>query len=231
VVLAGVGGYAYHASHSVVEPPAPPSAAPAPTPLASAAADLQLDTFQPPDNTPFRGVRAVLVPRGDQLVTPTLTGWCGATFSTDRARIARRQWVYMRGKANAGVSVEVVAYSSDAQASKAYDEFVSVTARCHRHVEKRKDGTITYSTVLGQPFVPGDADHARGFVSVLSMDLRAAKTGARTKAYMFGAPQVRGQFLTVVWVAQRQPFDRTALDLLNNVAVAQSIHLGEAPLT
>ncbi len=230
VGVLAVGGFlGYRALNSSASPAVMPTAPALAAPLDARAAGTLLDTFKPHDNTPASGVTSTLVPKGDTLSSATVAGWCGTASHTDQTRIARRQWVFVRGGKNIGASVEVAAYGTSAQARAAFDEFVAMTRSCSVKVVHAPKGTVTFhrlSVIDGSP-----ARDIRSQEAILQEDAVVAATKQKLRGWSTGAVQQRGQIVVIVWSGQQTKYTNADLAVLRGIARDESLVLGMAPLS
>jgi hypothetical protein len=230
VAVLAVGGFVgYRALSSPSAPAAQVAAPPLSKPLAARAAGVILDRFKPPNDTPFNGVNSKLIPKGNTLVTPTLTGWCALKSRTDRTRIARRQWVFTRAGKNFSDSVEVAAYGTSAQAKAAFDEFVATTAACTSKVVHAAKGTVTYTRVSAVSDVSGDGIRSEN--ATLREDAVVAGTKKNLHVWTGGWVQQRGQFLVILWSGQQRPYNESDMNVLRTIVDDESRLLSATPQT
>ena len=203
-------------------PPAPvralPELFPAQVPAAEAASHL--DTFKPRDGVPAAGASALLLPAGDTLATPTLTGWCGADSRTDKSRVGRRQWVLTSGGRMKQITVEVVAFGSDDAATAAYDEFLAMTKACTASVVKGTKGTVTYRRYKVTTEVPMVS--VGSTTVLLREDLFLTATHEKKQGWVSATVQRHGQYLSIVWSGLTVPYAARDLAVISSVTDDQT---------
>lgn len=121
-----------------------PSASPAPTSSISSAAQLVEQVVLTTDDV-GDGYQVKLIPGGDQVVGQVTLDYCGFTFTSEAHRVARRQVEVLTTAGDpTGISNEVVAYDTAADAAKAMAEFRNAVKTCPL-------GVYRNSSVLGEP--------------------------------------------------------------------------------
>jgi hypothetical protein len=187
------------------------SAAPSGT---ATGAGAVLDTFKPTAAELPTGYSMSLIPKGDQVGDQrSLAGWCTATYATEAQRTDRRQWQLLGSDgSDTGLSIEVLAYASEADAQAALAEFTAATKNCTK-VSFTIDGTKTTQTVKEQKALTLPSGLA-GYNGE-SLATFTPKTGAAVTLNSSGTVQQGGRYLSIVWVNQSQTFsaqDRAAID-------------------
>jgi hypothetical protein len=186
----------------------------------AAQATAHLDSFLPRPGVPTTGASAVLTASGDTIATPTLTGWCGVDSRTDKTRVGRRQWILTSNGRLQGVSVEVVAYASDAAATAAYDEFMAVTRACTASVEKGTKGTVTYRRYKMTTDVP--IISVTSTTVLLREDVVLTATHEKKQGWVSATVQLHGQYLSIVWSGQASSPTTGDLAMIGRVADDQT---------
>jgi hypothetical protein len=170
----------------------------------AAAAAAVLETFKPSTLGLPEGVAATLIPQGDVAQgEKTLDGWCSSSYTTEKDRIARRQWALTQDGTSIGLSVEAVAYATPAQAAAALAEFTAKTRAC-TGVSIVEDGASTTQNVTASEAMPGLPSGVSGYRAVMTV------TGQDTDGTPFSGTststvQVKGQYLSIVWTNQATP--------------------------
>ncbi len=130
---------------------------------------------------------------------PTLDN-CGVRPSTEKHRVARRQYRLTDVHGNdSGLSNEVVAYDSPSEASRALAQWYKIAAHCPSG-SFRMDGALVDSerTLRNDADVVGLPVHANAItiekVTTQGMHL-----------YLIAVLQVRGRYLDAMWGEQEQP--------------------------
>jgi len=228
-VLAVGGFFGYRALTSSASPAVVPSTPALAAPVDARTAATILDTFKPHDNTPTPGVTSPLIPRGDTLRSPTLAGWCSTASHTDQTRVARRQWAFVRGGKELGVSVEVAAYATSAQAKAAFEEFVAMTKACTVKVVRAPQGIVTIHRLSVRNESPGSDIQSQ--TAILREDGVVAATKRKLQGWMTGTVQQRGQFIALVWSGQVRKYTNADLAVLQSITHDETLVLGTTPLS
>jgi hypothetical protein len=201
--------------------PATPAAAPASAGVATGAdpgvaltvkaAQPLVESFQPVAPFLKPGASARLIPQGDLVGTQrTLAGVCATEYASDQTRIARRQWGIYAGETR-GPSIEVVAYRTTAEASKALAELSYRVSKCRNTAVEIRGVPAHQTKVASSLFTP--ASGVAG-VNVTIATVATSDDGRAVRFFTNGVAQQRGQFLTIMWANQLTAFsaaDRTAL--------------------
>jgi hypothetical protein len=165
------------------------------------------------------GLTAQLIDGGDTTTQPTLDT-CGYKYTTEAHRVARRQVEVLTSTGDdTGVSNEVVAYDSAAEAAKALVEYRASVTHCRKNVYVKLPASegapqVRYSslklvTLAGLP-VP---ENAVARVSAV------VKDSPPDPSYSFIIIQVHGTVLDAVYVNDTAPLPQDALDVGTRLAV------------
>lgn len=141
------------------------------------------------------GYTIKLMQDGDQVVGQVTLDNCGFDFTTEAHRVARRQYVVYAGASQAGISNELVAYDSPAQASLALAQWHAAAARCPR-------GPVR-STVAGVPMLTmkvtrNDLGSSSLPLKQNAVTVESAEAQGQT-SYMVGIVQISGRYLDNVY--------------------------------
>lgn len=211
VALAALGVLGYHflgstsdgtgnvAASAPASSPGILGAPPAATPT-SLGATLESVAFQQSDFTNGWTVR--LMNDGDRVRGQVTLDNCGYRFSTERHRVARRQYeVVASGGRDTGLSNEVVAYDSAGQAAEAMAQWRHSAAHC-------PTGPIR-SAVAGSPrmrerTLRNDQDITQLPIGTNTLTVEAFTLPGDHRLYGIAILQVRDRFLDAVYVIQRR---------------------------
>jgi hypothetical protein len=171
------------------------------------------------------GLTVQLIDGGDALTDPTLDT-CGYKYTTEAHRVARRQVEVLTSTGDdTGVSNEVVAYDSAAEAAKALVEYRASVTHCPKNVYVKLPASegapqlrytsIKLVTLAGLP-VP---ENAVARVSAV------VKGSPPTNGYSFIIIQVHGTVLDAVYVNDTSPLPQDALDVGTRLAVITGTRL------
>jgi hypothetical protein len=141
------------------------------------------------------GYTIKLMQDGDQVVGQVTLDNCGYDFTTEAHRVARRQYVVYAGASQAGISNELVAYDSPAQASLALAQWHAAAARC-------PSGPVR-STVAGVPLLTmkvtrNDLGSSSLPLKQNAVTVESAEAQGQT-SYMVGIVQISGRYLDNVY--------------------------------
>jgi hypothetical protein len=227
----GAGGWIAYQQVSGSDPePAAPSTHAAPAtvsskPLTAAAAGKALDRFKPGGTLMGAGIITPLVPKGNVVAGQrTLSGYCAQTYASDATRIARRQWRFTPSDVPTtnGPSVEVVAYATPARAAAAMAELTKRVQNCRAVKVTVKGGTLTMSEVSST--ASSSTNGVRSFSSAVDVVGRST-AGQVARFHSYGIAQQRGQFVSIVWVNQRNALNAQDFAVLQPIAREQSAAL------
>ena len=148
------------------------------------------------------GYTVSLIDGGDQVAGQVTLDNCGYNFTTEKNRVARRQYHVSSGEGDIGLSNELVAYDSAQDAAKALAQWHAAAQHCPR--------TPVRSKVAGMPpMVERIFDNqldVRGLPlhhnAVTSM---SAKVKGEGTIYNISILQVRGRYLDNVYLLSDQP--------------------------
>jgi hypothetical protein len=183
-----------------------------------------LETFKPSTLGLPDGVAATLIPQGDVAQgEKTLDGWCSSSYTTEKDRIARRQWALTQDGTSIGLSVEAVAYATPEQAAAALAEFTAKTRAC-TGVSVVEDGGSTTQTVTRSEAMPGLPTGLSGYRAVMTV------TGQDTDGTPFSGTststvQVKGQYLSIVWTNQATPVTSGDQHVIDEFVAQQTRYL------
>jgi len=195
---AGGGATATPTGSAPATSPSPTGGATTPPPATAAQAAAVLETFKPTAADLPAGVEATLIAKGDVAQgQKTLDGWCSATYASEKDRIARRQWDLTSGGQSIGLSIEVVAYATPAQAAAALAEFTARTQAC-TNVSLVEDGTKLTQNLVSSEALTGLAPGVTGYHGVVDVAGTPA-TGAAFTGTSSATAQRKGQYLSIVW--------------------------------
>ena len=190
------------------------SSNPAPATPAELGSTLAQIALQPGDlNT---GYTVRLIPGGDQVIGQVTMDNCGFNFTTEAHRVARRQYeVLDPASADTGLSNELVAYDTPAQAAKAMTQWHTAAATCPR--------TPVRPSVAGEPAVRITVTQNLIDVSTLPATNNAvtaenAAIAGKGTLYNVAILQVHGRYLDAVYVSNGRPI--TSQDLAATMELA-----------
>jgi len=164
------------------------------------------------------GYQLVLIPGGDSTAGQITMEFCGFRFTAEAHRVARHQMLLLDATGRStGLTNEVVAYDTVAQATKALTEWNRAVATCRR-------GVYVASKVPG--YLPQRLDSATsGTLTTLPVATTAQTRytyhlqGKPEQRYGIALLQRRGRVVTIVWY--NTPVKPTATALNNVYAVAR----------
>ena len=181
--------------------PSPSGGATSAPPATAAQAAAVLETFKPTAADLPTGVEASLIDKGDVAQgQKTLDGWCSAAYASEKNRIARRQWDLTSGGQSIGLSIEVVAYATPAQAAAALAEFTARTQGC-TNVSLVEDGTKLTQDLVSSEALTGLPPGVTGYRGVVDV-VGTPATGAAFTGTSSATAQRKGQYLSIVWTNQ-----------------------------
>lgn len=168
-------------------------------PASSAALGLELQKIAVRSADLKSGASFKLIPNGDKVAGQVTLDGCGYTFSSEKKRVARRQYgLYDPSGHPTGISNEVVAYDNTSDAALALSEWRAATAKCpHTPQHSSVAGTpdLTYkvlSRVTNSIALP---------VETSETSLLSASTQGQT-IYLYAIFQQRGRFLDAVYLSE-----------------------------
>jgi hypothetical protein len=239
LVLAQRGG-----AEPILAPPsatAEPAPSPSPDPDGSGetvpggADGVTLATFEP-DMEFLPGVTTQLIEDGDQVDGErTLSGWCSTDYPSEDDRVARRQWQLVTPEGATGWSVEVVAYSDEAAAAAAYEEFVERTDACQDVRVVVEDSVSTQDLVTAARVASGPG--VQGYEGTVRIDGRAIGSldqvtlrpaGGTFQVTSIGIAQRAGRYLSIVWANSRSGYTEDDREVLTTLREQQADLLREA---
>jgi hypothetical protein len=186
-----------------------------------------LETFKPAAPLVPATVTVTLIDGGDQVSgQKTLDGWCATNYTSEKDRVARRQWTLINGSGvDLGLSVEAVAYGTSDQAKAALAQFRQKSQACKAMTVTVPDGTsvqtVTEVTPTSQNGVEGVAVFATWQVTPTSASPFTLYTSA--------VAQQHGRYLTIVWANQTTPFSDAARTVISRFAAQQADQLSKVP--
>jgi hypothetical protein len=239
LVLAQRGG-----AEPILAPPsatAEPTPSPTPDPEGSGetvpggADGVTLATFEP-DMEFLPGVTTELIEDGDQVDGErTLSGWCSTDYPSEDDRVARRQWQLVTPEGGTGWSVEVVAYSDEAAAAAAFDEFVERTDACTDVRVVVEDSVSTQDLITAARVASGPG--VQGYQGTVRIDGRATGSldqvtlrpaGGTFQVTSIGIAQQAGRYLSIVWANSRSGYTDDDREVLTTLREQQADLLREA---
>lgn len=148
------------------------------------------------------GYTVQLMPGGDEVVGQVTLDNCGYDFTTEAARVARRQYELLEGGQDTGLSNELVAYSSPADAAKALQEWIAAAAHCPH--------TPVRSSVEGVPELlikvkTNDVDDTALPVPSSVITVESATAAGQGTIYNAAVLQVHDRYLDAVYLQSDQP--------------------------
>lgn len=176
--------------------PSTASTSPAVTP-ASLGKVLEKIAIENADLQP--GYTLGLIPEGATVRGQVTLDNCGFDFTSEAHRVARRQFVVFNAlQQQAGVSNELVAYDSPAEASAALTQWRDAASRC--------PATPVHSTVAGAPALRDKvttnvADIADLPVPNNALTVESQSAQGKT-IFAIGVLQQRGRYLDIIWGQQ-----------------------------
>ncbi|MBI1378823.1 MAG: DUF2510 domain-containing protein [Frankiales bacterium] len=200
-----------------------PSASPTPAATGDAAA---LESLVPTDALLPQGMAMTLIPNGDSVTgQATLDGWCSDSYASEKDRVARRQWTLDQAGQSTGLSIEAVAYRSPAAARAALAEFTRNSASC-RGVTVTVAGSPATQTVTSSDAIPTQSGvSGRAVVARWS----AQQGSTRVTLWSSATVQVKGRYLSVVWVSQRSSFSAADTAAIGQFVAQQRDSLAALP--
>jgi hypothetical protein len=161
-------------------------------------------------DTDLRGLHTQLIPGGDKVQGQVTLDACGAAFTSEGHRVARRQVrVLTAAGQGVGVSNEVVMYDSPTSAAVAVTQWQSALTHCpagvvHSHVAGI--GNVQYSHLSSTKRTVGGIDQVTSTFTVSQVGTKNVVHGGAVMVrkgavldivWLFGSPTVSAADLTV----------------------------------
>ena len=163
---------------------------------------------------------------GDSVVGQPTLDLCGYKYTTEAHRVARRQVeVFTSTGDDTGVSNEVVAYDSAAEAAKALVEYRASVTRCPKNVYEKLPASE------GSPALRYTSSKLITLAGLPVPDCAVARISAVVKAsppqpvYAFVIIQVHGAILDATYVNDTAPLPQEAIDVGTKLAVITGMRL------
>jgi hypothetical protein len=214
--LAVTGG-----SNPAAAPSSPAAAFPEPTtgPSQSSSSGaglgltLQKIALQTPDVAAGHSLQ--LIQGGDQVAGQVTLDNCGYNFTTEQHRVARRQYGLMNGADITGLSNEVVAYDSAAEAAKAVAQWRASVTHCPTG--------LVHSTVAGEPdlrmrITTNESRQSSLPVADNAITRESGTTSGQVHVYFLAVLQAKGRFLDNVYLEVPRPITATEMQVVLTLA-------------
>jgi hypothetical protein len=155
------------------------------------------------------GFKLQLMPGGDKVDGQVTLDNCGFDFTTETHRVARRQYNVLASSADTGLSNELVAYDTPAQAAEAVTQWHTSAATCPH--------TPVHSTVSGEPDLLMKITQNKLDVATLPAATNALTVESGTAAgqgtlYNVSILQVHGRYLDAMYLTIDRPITTQELN-------------------
>ncbi len=200
-------------AHSAASTPVRPSASAPHADLGSALERIALR-----DSDLASGYKLRLIPDGDEVRDEVTLDNCGFDFTTEAHRVARRQYVVLNSTSgDTGLSNELVAYDSPAQAAKAITQWHTSAATCpHTPVISKVDGVPD----LLMKVIQSKRDLTTLPATTNAITVESGTAAGQGTLYNASILQAHGRFLDIIYLNSDRPFTRPELDVSAQLATA-----------
>lgn len=158
-----------------------------------------------------------LIPGGDKVRGEVTLDNCGFNFTTEAHRVARRQYAILdKRSTETGLSNELVAYDTPAQAAKAITQWHTAATTCPH--------TPVNSTVAGVPDLVEKILQNEHNVTVLpaknnTITMESATAVSQGTLYNVSILQAHGRFLDIIYLDSTHPITTQELAVAVQLAV------------